>query len=350
MLLIAARLTSVLSGTMFAYILIKIAKRLFQGITKYFSICLGIFLPQLIFLSSYVNNDVIALLGTAIIVLSWIRWLEEGANFKSALLMAIGIIICSLSYYFSYGYILMSMVFILLYFRKKNPEGKYDRKKMVKYASFIAITVLVFISFFFIRNLILTGSFWGYQSFVNQSDGPKYTVASVRIPLWYMIFKTRWLKYTAASFICVLSYMTLFTKIWVYQFYYILLILGCIGVGIKTIFQRKAMEKYELLYICFPFCLVIPIILTLVFSYHVSYQPQGRYLYGMFIPLNIVITFGIDAIIEYSVLLWKKIQKNLKLEKIQMMMKYIVFWGMMVTIFYITFIVANQLLIENMMK
>jgi len=349
-LLTAARLTSVLSGTMFAYILIKIEKRLFQGITKYFSICLGIFLPQLIFLSSYVNNDVIALLGTAVITLSWIRWLEEGASFKNALLMVIGIIICSLSYYFSYGYILMSMVFILLYFRKKKPEGKYDVKKMLKYASFIAITVLIFISFFFIRNLVLTGSLWGYHSFVNQSDGPKYTVASVHIPLWYMVFQTRWLKYTAASFICVLSYMTLFTKIWIYQFYYILLILGCIGVGIKTILQREIMKKYELLYICFPFCLVIPVILTLAFSYYVSYQPQGRYLYGMFIPLNIIITFGIDAMIEYSFVLWKKIQKNVNLEKIQMIIKKIVLLGMIATIFYITFIVANQLLIENMMK
>lgn len=121
-LLFAARLTNVLSGTLYAYFIIKIAKRLFKDLTKYFSIIIGIFIPQLVFLSSYFNYDIISVLGTAIITLSWIRFIQDGASVKSSIIMAIGIIICSLSYYFSYGHILMSIFFILYYFYEERNQ------------------------------------------------------------------------------------------------------------------------------------------------------------------------------------------------------------------------------------
>lgn len=89
-LLIAARLTSVIAGTVFVYFLIRISKRLFSSkAIQYFAIVLGAFMPQFVFLSSYVNNDALALASSSMIVFAWVHSLSSGWNFKNSLLLAL---------------------------------------------------------------------------------------------------------------------------------------------------------------------------------------------------------------------------------------------------------------------
>ena len=107
-LVVAARFTSVLSGVAVTYFAIKIAKELFDKNTKWIFITFTTLIPQFIFLTTYVNNDVIAVAGSAMIVYAWILGIRERWEWKSCVLLAVGIGVCALSYYNSYGILLPS--------------------------------------------------------------------------------------------------------------------------------------------------------------------------------------------------------------------------------------------------
>ena len=58
------------------------------------------FMPQALFLGTYVNTDSLALLSMAMILYSWASYLEAGDwNFRNSILLAVGMAVCALSYY-----------------------------------------------------------------------------------------------------------------------------------------------------------------------------------------------------------------------------------------------------------
>ena len=73
-LLMAARLVSVLFGVANAYVVIKIAEKLFEGKRMYqwLFIVFATLLPEVVFITSYVNIDAMALFGTSLTIYCWI--------------------------------------------------------------------------------------------------------------------------------------------------------------------------------------------------------------------------------------------------------------------------------------
>ena len=119
-IVVAARFVSVLSMVGYTIMSIKISGKLFKGVYKWLFIVFLTLVPQVVYLGSYLNNDSMALFSISIIVYSWIIGLEKNWDWKSCVLLGIGIGICALSYYNAYGYILCSIIlYILSCFIKK---------------------------------------------------------------------------------------------------------------------------------------------------------------------------------------------------------------------------------------
>ena len=103
-LLHAARMADVLFVTGSVYFVVKASGKLFPKEGRWLFAALAGFMPQALFLGTYVNTDSLALLSMGIILYSWSCYLEEGDwSFKNSILLAVGMAVCALSYYNAYG-------------------------------------------------------------------------------------------------------------------------------------------------------------------------------------------------------------------------------------------------------
>ena len=325
-LLVAARFTSVLSGVLVAYFVIKIANILFGTYTKWILIAVTTLIPQFIFLSTYVNNDIIAVAGSAMILYAWLLGMIEKWNLRSCTLLAVGIGVCALSYYNSYGWILCS-IFIFFASELCQRRKKLSDKELWKWGIYISIVVLVIISFFFIRNAVLYhGDFLGMSSLTESSEmfaredikpSNRPTPQNLGMGFGEMLRTTRyiginWVEATFESFIAVFSYMTIFAPDWIYNVYKFVLVLGVLGVllsFLKKVRKKEAESGTVILGINLLICLLIPIGLSMYYSYATDYQPQGRYCYPMLLALTCFISKGLEYLV-----LWipsEKIQRTI---------------------------------------
>lgn len=333
-LLIAARMTSVLCSVGLVYFTIKIAKQLFDNsIFKWVMVIIASMIPQYIFLSTYVNNDMMALFSSAIIVYAWISIIKDKCNYKNSLLLSIGVILCALSYYNAYGWILTSViVFITNFTSIKKKKTSIDLKKFLKYGLFASGIVLLCISYFFIRNAVVNkGDMLGINSFLSACEEgaidslkPSKRVTPNNLNMSYADMLndkrwtgTTWTDLTYKSSIGYFGYMQYRVSDKIYLFYAILITIGLIGFIVNRIRNVKKTKKMmNILYICLFLNIIIPILLSLRYSYYTDYQPQGRYIYPMWIALVIMLSMGIKEIIEFLI-------KYIKNDKIRNIVKYI---------------------------
>jgi magnesium-transporting ATPase (P-type) len=328
-------------------------------------------MPQFLFLSSYVNNDVIAVAASSMMVYAWVISLTDGWNIKNSILLALGIIICALSYYDAYAWILMSIVFFVFSFIKikvidksKEEEEKEDKKgkkiefnykDMFKYGIIISIIVLVGISYFFIRSIIVNhGDMLGIKSFLSacEEGGADFikpsnrdTAKNLNMTYLEMLKSTRWIgmtwmEATFKSFVCYIGAMQYQSDNWIYIFYKVLFIVGLVGMLLAFIFNTKKNAKMKIFYLSLLVSAIVPVLLSIQYSYATDYQSQGRYVYPMWMSLIIFTTTGIEFLL--SVIL-----KFIKNEKVKNIIKILVYAILSIIIIYILLVKANSLFMET---
>lgn len=352
-IVVAARFVSVLCMVGYAITCIKIANKLFKGIYKWLFIVMVTLLPQLVYLGSYINNDSLALLSISIIIYGWILGLEKNWDWKSCIIMAIGIGICALSYYNAYGYILCS---VIIYFASSYMK-KIKIKEFLKKGIVITIIACAIAGWWFVRNFILyDGDFLGIN--VSREYGEMYamepykpsnreTPAHQNVSLKYMLVDMKWFKITKSSFIGRFGYMTVPLSKTIYKCYESVLLLGLIGivVGWIKIFiqkmrkknknesekQRKRKQNEKILWnmIMIISC-IIPIILSLYYSYFSDFQPQGRYIMPMIIPFMYFVVNGIKNVFHTFI-------RNKKIQNILLSI-VIIIWSIMPIYIFFTYI------------
>ena len=317
----AARFVSVLCITGYAIMCYKISCKLFKGVYKWLFTVFVTLLPQIVFLGSYLNNDSLALLSIAIIVYSWLTGLEKNWDWKSCITMAIGIGICALSYYNAYGYILCSIIIYLASCIIK----KINIKEFFKKGIVIALVAFAIAGWWFVRNYILyDGDFIGLN--VSREYGEMYaqeqykpsnrsTPANTGVSLKQMLLDMGWIKTTNYSFIGLFGYMHVKMHSTVYLCYNIIFAIGLIGLitsGIinigkklknsnnKKLSETEKIKKDEknLFNIIMIICFIIPILLSLYYSYFNDFQPQGRYIMPMIIPFMYFVVAGLKTIFD----------------------------------------------------
>lgn len=317
-LVMAARLLSILSGTLVIYFLMLISKLMFKPNYQMIMPVLCACIPQYIYMSSYVNNDIVCVLGIAIIIFAWCRWYVEGWNYVNGLILAAGIVIVALTYYNGYGWILASVVLFLGSYILAIKQGEGIRA--LKVGVFVAVIVLLFILPFFVRNgLLYDGDVLGMKSITlaGETFGVEHLKPSNRNTpinmgegLRQMMFgKERlgvgWLELSYTSAIGRFGYMAAGVPEGVIAIWSFVFSVGALGFcyvcvertkNYRSSIRLERMEKKEVRDILFYGSILlgtsISFLLSVYYSYAVDYQPQGRYLYSMLCGWIFIISLG----------------------------------------------------------
>lgn len=321
-LLHAARLVNLGFGIGMAIVVYCIAGMLFKDKRFKWLFCFGVmYLPQSLFLHTYINTDSCCLFSTALMVYALLKAYKEGFCRKNCILMSLGIILCALSYYNAYGYILCCiLLFVAFFFTKKEKKLSFDWKSMLIKGSFISVLVLLGIGWWFIRQYqVLDGDFLGLST--RQQMEEEYVANAtgiVRLPSYkeqgYSFFEM--LEGTDFFFVLFKSFVAAFGSMSMYStpllyWGYLILFLTAIGGLILSVGKIRKMKGKELFFhINMWMCILIPFVLTLYYSYATDYQPQGRYLMPMLIPFFYYIVRGLQNLTE---LLERKCKLNNKI-------------------------------------
>lgn len=322
-LLMAARMVSILSSVGTVFIIIRLSKRLFKDNTRFLFIALIAFWPQYAFISTYVNNDALSIFSTALIVYFWVRGLETRWNIKSCVGLSIGISICLMSYYFAYGFILVSIL-IFFWTNLRWRSGRDDTKLLLKKTALIVALVCAMAGWQFIRNWVLYGDLFGLriESYYSEIYATSSLKPSVRVTpeksgmsLMSMIFEKGWLKHSYTSFIGYFGYMSIPLNEWMYRFYTAVFGVGVCGCVLTLarrlalrIKSKKARAKVLITSILrdpafnvsILIAALIPPALSCYYSYCFDYEPQGRYWMTMIIPAMYITAKGFEHITKYA--------------------------------------------------
>lgn len=312
-LVVASRFGSVICGSVCLLFMIKAAKLLIKKPFHWVMIVFMALMPQFCFLCSYINNDICALCGAAMILYSWVRIAKEGWHSSLSVIMAVGIGICGISYYNSYGWVLMCIIMLLSYII----INKDDRRRLLKQGVIIAGITLAIMAFPFIRQYVIFGDFLGFKAtaeygemYAMESLKPSVrraaTVAAQGIPLTDMLFDMGWLCSVYKSFIGMFGYMQYPVHPIITRGYFVLLCgmaaaLVYIAVrNVKNITWSDIRKEYRyiIFYICIIGSMVIPVILSIIYSYTNDYQAQGRYIYSMMPGLALFFGTGYSVLSE----------------------------------------------------
>jgi len=304
----AARLTSVIFGVIAAIFVRRSVFLLFNN-HKYkttignFAMVLFALLPQVSFLSSYVNNDIIALAGISIIFYTCLYAYKRQINMMIAIWFAVGSIFAILGYLNSYGFVMVGFVYIIIRLIQQYRKTK-DKNNLIKYISIILGVPTLICTPFFIRNTILySGDILGVNTFrAAYASWLDKTGDVLQFPYQHglsrLIFNTRWVLETVKSF--VMGYFGGWSKGVVtmqYLCYYLIAFIGAIGFVGRFLGSRMSANKRLLLGFILLGSLVT-MALSVYYTLTVDYQPQGRYVIYLAIPIILGVTTGIVYLVE----------------------------------------------------
>lgn len=321
-LLISARLVNVIFGTCMAYVIYLLSKELFKKQSFGWLFSVGVmFWPQHLFLHTYVNTDSMAQLSTAIILYAIVLLYKNGFSFKRCLLLGLGITCCALSYYNSYGFIVFAFIMCVGYFWKKSTDldlkssGKkaysYDYKSALRWAGIMVAIVFVGTGWWYIHNAIVyDGDLFGLRTVRIMTElyaAPEIRDAVSVKDMGLSIIQMFWHRDCAfwyyVSFISVYGSMTmLIPKIW-YLSYAAFAAVGLFLYAVQIPFYRKDNDFHRVLFhVGMILTIIIPVGLSLYYSYCIDFQPQGRYLMPMIVSLIYYIVKGYERLFERAFL------------------------------------------------
>ncbi len=309
----SARLVNFVFGLVMAIFVLLLSKKWFRDKRlQYLFSFLTMFLPQSIFLHTYVNTDSCCMMSIAIMLYGLTCCLQNNFRTGSCVTMSVGIILCALSYYNAYGFILSCiLLFIAHFLSHSNGKLTLDWKPFLRKGLFISVIVLLGISWWFIRSYILyDGDFLGMRTrdlcgalYGNENMHPdvRITYKSMGHSIPSMVFQSDFLVLSVNSFICMFGPMIVTTATWIYRFYKFIFIAGillCL-VPLKLkgreehFIARPVLRKF--FHANMILCIFIPFVLSIIYSYSMDYQPQGRYLMPMLIPFCYYCIKGLET-------------------------------------------------------
>lgn len=355
-----SRLVSVFTGILTALYTKKLGDLLFSNKKTAWAFTLAVvFLPQNLFIHTYVNTDSMGLFSIALVLYALVLGIKDDFSKKTCITLAIGVILCALSYYNCYGIIVCAVLFFLAYFWKKcrtvvnttaasdnGPSDTantvvsselttrvasvpaYDYRSLLKKGIFISVIVLVCISWWFIRNAILydgdllalearniCAAKTGLESY---NPYTRDTYQRLGIPLMEMIFGTDYFTLVWKSFIAMFGPMLIPTHHYIYMAFRDLFFMAVIGLFIplkSSALTRVTRSQKWLVNLTMILAIIIPVILALYYSYTFDFQPQGRYYLPMVVPFMYFLTIGVEKLIALMVTVVGKLGRVLRIIK-----------------------------------
>lgn len=338
--LIAARMVNVLFGTGMAYLTFRIGEMLFKGKEKWMFISLVTFLPGLLFVHSYINNDSMAMFSIAWMLYAWVRSFKEGWSKKICVHLALAISMCGLSYYNAYGFVLCSILFFVSTILFCKSEKK-DIRFLFSRGGLITVIVLALIGWWFVRNAVLyNGDFLGWN--ISTEYAEKYAVEALKpsnrttpqqqgMSLFDMMmwvpgeWAHNWLITVAVSFVGTFGFLDIFMPYNLSKLYIAVFGIGFLGLlpvirstfflrgtrkektkeqqGDVTVIHKKIYKEplwnmMSVFHLCMLAAMVIPFILLLKYAYSNDFQAQGRYILPMLMPFMYFVTYGYRTLLD----------------------------------------------------
>lgn len=294
----AARLVNVISAAATMFVSFRVADKILDKKSSvYFFVAVTAFLPQFVFLSSYLNNDAMTILAAFMILDAVLDGASDNWSMKSMVYLSFGIGICALTYYFGYGWIFFA---IAGFFYTAMRQEK-DRKKIFRKAGLIVLFVFVIAGWYFIRNMVIyKGDMLGYRA--QQQCVAEYSSAHDLIPannpgkksmnVRDMLNNGRWMQTTKESFIGVFGGMTIcldgsFYDLYELAFWFCVLLFA--------LYRHRTVKKINTYFLfAMYFELAFPIVFSIYNSYMRDYQPQGRYVISILPVICILVSVGVD--------------------------------------------------------
>ena len=305
-LLLTARGINVISGIFMATVVYRISARLFKDNRfKWLFAFFVMFWPEHLFIHSYVNVESVSNLSIAIIILSLLMIYQDGINVRRSLLLSLGMILCILTYYNAYGYILVGTALFFLYFPLNKDKIKEPvLRSMLKHSMIVFWTVLIGAGWWFIRNLIvLDGDLLGLSTLarVRRELGvmlpPTYFEQGKSIG--QMFAENKLFGRMLTTYICCYGAASIYAGPGLYLFYKVLLMGGIVLAGVFLFDRKRKKNTVRLIWhICMTGSILIVCGLWLYYSYFMDYQPQGRYLLAMIIPFSYYIVKGWESLTQ----------------------------------------------------
>lgn len=400
LLLTAARLVNVACGLVMAVYVRKTARLLFAARpAQWLFAVLVMFLPQSLFLHTYVNMDSLAMLSTAILLYAWLRGFASRWDRGSCLTLAVGLSLCALSYYNAYGFLLCSIPIAVYPFLDFN-NSRFLWRDFGKRALAVSALVLLLAGWWFLRSAILyDGDFLGLaaREAAAQQVPPEQISPLIVGPyrdkgasLWDMLAHSDFLTLLGNSTIATFGPMSIVTFPHIYRIIKCLALLGVLGCLLPRALsgglpQRAAArtdaghadqkvstapsdmpdesaaapsgiqnacagsgapdarplplqdwEKRDRRFFSgiLLLAIAIPVALGVAYSYYSDYQPQGRYIMPMLLPLAYFLTLGLQNLLGLLARLLR--QPPLRLQRAA---------GVLITAFYSYAVWATLLLV-----
>lgn len=315
-----SRLVNVFIGLLTAVYVKKLSDYLFENKKTAWAFTLAVvFLPQNVFIHTYVNTDSMGLLSIAIVLYALVKGMRNDFDRNSCITLAVGIILCALSYYNCYGIVVCAILLFALYFFRKFRAAfdssqnlpVYDYRALLRKGIFISVIVLVGIAWWFIRNAILyDGDFLAMEaralcaaetSIESLNPLTRETYQKMGVPLMEMVFGTDYFTLVWKSFIAMFGPMLIPTHHYIYMAFRDLFFVTVIGLLIpKKSSVLTWTNKYSkwLMHGIMALAIVIPVVLALTYSYGYDFQPQGRYYLPMVVPFMYFLAMGFEKIVD----------------------------------------------------
>ncbi|MCM1101210.1 MAG: DUF2142 domain-containing protein [Clostridium sp.] len=308
-LLYAARMVNVATGLGMAYIVLLLGKKLFRDERVKWLFCfLVMFLPQSLFLHTYVNPDSMCLFSTALILYGLVCGYEDDFALRSRIFLTIGIILCTLSYYNAYGFILGSIVLFAARFLNREDGGwRFDFRGFLRKGLPIAAVVILCTGWSFVRNYILyDGDIIGLatkENFIRSYGILRESPDDRGESLFDMLFRTDFFKDLIRTSIASYGSASLFGRRRIYTFYKLICLTGLLCAVLcrdrdnsAAVLRSDPKWRRAFFHGAMIFCMLMPFILLVRYAYTVDYQAQGRYILPGIIPFMYYVSRGLEKI------------------------------------------------------
>ena len=320
-LLISARLVNAIFGLGAAFYVRKLSGMLFPDrLSRWIFSCLAVFLPQSIFIHTYVNTESCAIFSVMMMFAEAFEGIRNGFRRPVCVRLAIGVVLCALSYYNAYGAVLAVILLFISGFVSRVPAGSLlpdgtafpkerlhtDWFSLMRKGLFISGIVLLGAGWWFIRSAVLyQGDFLGIaarNACAAETCLPEYhpllraTCRELGMSIGGMVFGTDFFILLCRSFVAMFGPMSLPTHYYIYNCYYFVFAAGLaaavlpVGEDLYLTWQdrgRRFFTNAVMVFAC-----AVPIVLCVIYSYTWDFQPQGRYLLPMLPAFMYLVTLG----------------------------------------------------------
>lgn len=305
LLLLGSRMASVLSVAVCCVYCLLMGHKLFRkrssAVLMAVMVC---FLPQVLFLGSFQNNDSLSLAAVSMMLYYLVTGYDDHFSLKTCIKLGIAFSVGLLSYYSVYGWILMGIVFCIIAVLR-DPAISRKGAFILQRSLLIAGVCLLLAGWFFIRNAVLhEGDFLGISSELRmretmrgqemklyEMDSPRDTGLS--LPGFILARGLSWFGTTVRSFIGVFGYMDVTLPAAGYVLYLLFFLAGLV-LFVRSALRGAPDRRERLLFAVMLAAALITLLLSLFASYSRNYQPQGRYVISAILLPAFITAWGAD--------------------------------------------------------